>query len=95
MAFSSRTKLIIFILGSIAAIGISSVLQIVYAQESGATVFRRVEIWGLFYRGMIAAFMVGAAVMGVWIYVSYRFRESHKRFRVSDSSTGVKTGGNR
>jgi heme/copper-type cytochrome/quinol oxidase subunit 2 len=95
MAFSSRTKLIIFIVGSLAAIGISSILQIVYAQQTGETVFRRVEIWHLFYRGMVVAFMVGAAVMGVWIYVSYRFRESHKRFRVSDSSAGTRTGGSR
>lgn len=93
MAFSSRTKLMVFILGSIAAIGISSVIQIVYAQESGGTVFRRVEIWALFYRLMIAAFMVGAAVMGVWIYVCVRFRETNKRFKVSGSATENRSGG--
>ncbi len=87
MAFSNRKILMIFILGSMAAIGIESVIQIAYAQDTGISVIRRVEIWALFYRLMIAAFMVGAAVHGVWIYVTWRFRESNKRFNVTDTST--------
>ncbi len=96
MAFSNRKILMIFILGSMTAIGIQSVLQIVYAQDTGISVIRRVEIWALFYRLMIAAFMVGAAVHGIWLYVSWRFRESNKRFNVSDNTTSsatTKTGG--
>jgi hypothetical protein len=98
MAFSNRKVLMIIIFVSMAAIGIQSVLQIVYAQDTGISVIRRVEIWALFYRLMIAAFMVGAAVHGVWMYVSWRFRESNKRFNVSDTTTSSstsKTGGNR
>jgi hypothetical protein len=62
MAFSYHKILMIFILGSMATIGIQSILQIVYAQDTGVSVLRRVEIWALFYRLMVAAFMVGAAV---------------------------------
>jgi heme/copper-type cytochrome/quinol oxidase subunit 2 len=90
MAFSYHKILMIFILGSMAAIGIQSVLQIVYAQDTGVSVLRRVEIWALFYRLMVAAFMVGAAVQGVFIYVTWRFRESNKRYRhLSDTSTST------
>ncbi len=98
MAFSNRKILMIFIFVSMAAIGIQSVIQIVYAQDTGISVLRRVEIWALFYRLMIAAFMVGAAVHGFFIYISWRFRESNKRFNVSDTTTSSstsKTGGNR
>jgi heme/copper-type cytochrome/quinol oxidase subunit 2 len=95
MAFSYRKTLMFFILGSIAMIGIESIIQIVYAQGTENSVIRRVEIWALFYRLMIAAFMVGAAVVGVLVYIIWRFRESNKRFRVSDTTTGSKIGGSR
>jgi hypothetical protein len=42
-------------------------------------VIRRVEIWGLFYRLMVIAFVVGAVVNGTIIYISLRFRESNKK----------------
>ena len=74
-----------------AALGIQSVIQIVQAQEEGGeVVIRRVAIWDLFYRMMVAAFIVGAVVQGVQIYVTWRFRESNKRFKVSDSLGGNK-----
>jgi heme/copper-type cytochrome/quinol oxidase subunit 2 len=95
MAFSYRKTLIFFILGSMAMIGIQSILQIVYAQETGTSVIRRVEIWALFYRLMIAAFMVGAAVVGVVVYIIVRFRESNKRYKVSGTTTGSRIGGGR
>ena len=95
MAFSYRKTLMFFILGSIAMIGIESIIQIVYAQGTETSVIRRVEIWALFYRLMIAAFMVGAAVVGVLVYIIWRFRESNKRYRVSDTTTGSKIGGSR
>ena len=95
MAFSYRKTLMFFILGSIAMIGIESIIQIVYAQGTENSVIRRVEIWALFYRLMIAAFMVGAAVVGVLVFIIWRFRESNKRFRVSDTTTGSKIGGSR
>jgi heme/copper-type cytochrome/quinol oxidase subunit 2 len=89
MAFSSVNKvLLIFIFGSMAVISIESLLQIVYAAEGGETVIRRVEIWGLFYRMMVAAFVVGAVVQGLNVYISWRFRESHPRFKNIDKTGG-------
>ena len=46
---------------------------------SEEAVFRRVEIWGLFYRLMVIAFVVGAVVQGTIIYICLRFRESNKK----------------
>ena len=75
MAFSSVNKImLVFIFSSMAVISIQSILQIVYAAEGGETVIRRVEIWGLFYRMMVAAFIVGAIVQGLNVYISWRFR---------------------
>lgn len=89
MAFSSVNKmLMIFIFSSMVVIGIQSILQIVYAAEGGETVIRRVEIWGLFYRMMVAAFVVGAVVQGLNIYICWRFRESHPRFKNIDTAGG-------
>jgi len=88
MAYSYNKLLMFFIFGSMAAIGIQSVIQIVYAAEGGEAVIRRVEIWGLFYRMMVAAFIVGAVVQGVLIYIAWRFRESNKRFKVKPAQGG-------
>ncbi len=41
----------------------------------------RVEIWALFYRLMVVAFVIGAVVMGTTTYVVWRFRESHPKNR--------------
>lgn len=49
------------------------------AQESDSPIINRVEIWGLFYRGMVVAFTVGAVVMGTIAYVVFRFRESNPK----------------
>ena len=51
------------------------ILDSAFAQEAGQFVNRRVEIWGLFYRLMAAAFVVGAIVQGVMAFVIFRFRE--------------------
>lgn len=89
MAFSSVNKmLLIFIFSSMAVIGIQSLIEIAHAAEGGETVIRRVEIWGLFYRMMVAAFVVGAIVQGLNVYISWRFRESHPRFKNIDNSGG-------
>ena len=56
----------------------------VFAQESQEYVIRRVEIWALFYRLMVAAFVVGAVVQGAIVYVCWRFRESHKQNRIKE-----------
>ena len=89
MAFSSVNKmLLIFIFSSMAVIGIQSIIEIAYAAEGGETVIRRVEIWGLFYRMMVAAFVVGAVVQGLNVYLCWRFRESHPRFKNIDKAGG-------
>ncbi|HET6590949.1 MAG: heme transporter CcmC [Candidatus Nitrosocosmicus sp.] len=90
MAFSSVNKtLLIFILSSLAVIGIESILQMAYAAEGGETVIRRVVIWDLFYRMMIAAFMVGAVVQGLNAYICWHNRESNPRWK-KISNTGGK-----
>ena len=91
MAFSSVNKmLLIFIFSSMAVIGIQSIIEIAYAAEGGEAVIRRVEIWGLFYRMMVAAFIVGAVVQGLNVYISWRFRESHPRFKNINNNSGGK-----
>ncbi len=56
----------------------------VFAQEAEEYVIRRVEIWALFYRLMVAAFVVGAVVQGAIVYICWRFRESHKKNRIRE-----------
>jgi heme/copper-type cytochrome/quinol oxidase subunit 2 len=71
------------ILVVVAPVVVISILSIVvgqaFGQEAQQMINRRVEIWALFYRGMIAAFVVGAAVQGSIIYVGWRFREGNKK----------------
>jgi heme/copper-type cytochrome/quinol oxidase subunit 2 len=52
-------------------------------------VVRRVEIWGLFYRLMVAAFVVGAVVQGSIVYVCWRFRESNPKNRIREPMEGA------
>ena len=60
------------------------------AQQSSASYLdRRVEIWALFYRGMVAAFVVGALVQGSIIYVGWRFREGNKKNKPPASTEGA------
>jgi heme/copper-type cytochrome/quinol oxidase subunit 2 len=83
--------LIFFILTSLTVLGMQSVIQIVQAvEEGGEVVIRRVAIWDLFYRMMVVAFAVGAVVQGVQIYTTWRFRESHPRFKASGNLGGTK-----
>jgi heme/copper-type cytochrome/quinol oxidase subunit 2 len=48
----------------------------------------RIEIWALFYRLMIVAFVIGAVVMGTMTYVVWRFRESHPKNREGITPAG-------
>jgi heme/copper-type cytochrome/quinol oxidase subunit 2 len=64
----------------------------VFAQESTeGYILHRVEIWSLFYRLMVVAFVIGAVVMGSIFYVVWRFRESHPKNR--GDITPAKSGG--
>ena len=47
--------------------------------DNWALLSARVEIWALFYRLMVVAFVIGAVVMGTMTYVIWRFRESHPK----------------
>jgi heme/copper-type cytochrome/quinol oxidase subunit 2 len=72
--------ILLFIFTSILSISFLTVLiNQASAQEAQQMINRRVEIWALFYRGMVAAFVVGAVVQGSIIYVCWRFRESNKK----------------
>ena len=53
-------------------------IQYVFAiEEPGKYLDRRVEIWNLFFRMMVAAFAIGAVVSGTLCWLCWRFRESH------------------
>lgn len=61
-----------------------SFFEEVFAQETKSAegyIYRNVEVWGLFFKLMVAAFIVGAIVQGVILYVCFRYRESHKKNR--------------
>jgi heme/copper-type cytochrome/quinol oxidase subunit 2 len=91
LAYSYSKILIFFILTSLTVLGMQSVIQIAQAvEEGGEVVIRRVAIWDLFYRMMVVAFAVGAVVQGVQIYTTWRFRESHPRFKASGNLGGTK-----
>ena len=82
----SNLGLLLFVVFPLVAVFILSLVVVpAFAQGSSSSqaqqqyLNRRVEIWALFYRGMIAAFVVGAVVQGSIIYVGWRFREGHKK----------------
>jgi heme/copper-type cytochrome/quinol oxidase subunit 2 len=50
-------------------------------QSTERYIIARIEIWALFYRLMVVAFIIGAVVMGTLTYIVWRFRESHPRNR--------------
>jgi heme/copper-type cytochrome/quinol oxidase subunit 2 len=83
MSPRSNIWLILLLFSPLVIIVLSS-FDNVFAQESEEFVIRRVEIWALFYRLMVAAFVVGAVVQGAIVYVCWRFRESHKRNRLRE-----------
>jgi heme/copper-type cytochrome/quinol oxidase subunit 2 len=83
MSPRSNIWLILLLFSPLVVIVLSS-FDNVFAQESEEFVIRRVEIWALFYRLMVAAFVVGAVVQGAIVYVCWRFRESHKQNRLRE-----------
>ena len=91
MALSSRGwGLILVVLAPLIIVSISSiVVGQVFGQEAQQMINRRVEIWALFYRGMVAAFVVGALVQGSIIYVGWRFREGNKKNQPREPMEGA------
>ncbi len=72
----------ILILVTLTALTLLAVDSAAFAQETTERFFSsRVEIWSLFYRLMVIAFVIGAVVMGTVTYVVWRFRESHPKNR--------------
>ena len=58
-------------------------IESAFGSEPGEYVIRQAETWALFYRMMVAAFIVGAVVQGTVLYVCWRYRESHKKNRIN------------
>jgi heme/copper-type cytochrome/quinol oxidase subunit 2 len=87
MTLSSRSwSLILVVLAPLVVVSILSiVVGQAFGQESQQIISRRVEIWALFYRGMVAAFVVGAVVQGSIVYVWWRFREGNKKNQPRES----------
>jgi heme/copper-type cytochrome/quinol oxidase subunit 2 len=72
-----------------------SFFEQVFAQETKSTegyIYRNVEVWGLFFKLMVAAFIVGAIVQGVILYICFRYRESHKKNRFMEKTTDEEMG---
>ena len=72
-----------------------SFFEEVFAQETKSAegyIYRNVEVWGLFFKLMVAAFIVGAVVQGVILYVCFRYRESHKKNRFMEKTTDEEMG---
>lgn len=88
MLSNSAITLLLIPVVAVVLLGIDSA----FAQESTEQyILHRVEIWSLFYRLMVVAFVIGAVVMGTIFYVVWRFRESHPKNR--GDITPAKTGG--
>jgi heme/copper-type cytochrome/quinol oxidase subunit 2 len=85
-------RTVLFAVLPIVAISILSIVVVIaYGQTNNPTqtyVLRRVAIWDLFYRGMVAAFIVGALVQGCIVYVAWRFRESNTKTHPPQESRG-------
>lgn len=79
MVSYSALVLILVLIAVLMHLGINSAA---FAQETTERYLSaRIEIWALFYRLMVVAFVIGAVVMGTMTYVIWRFRESHPKNR--------------
>ena len=73
---------LILILVAVAVLTLLGVDSAAFGQETTQRYLSaRIEIWALFYRLMVVAFVIGAVVMGTMTYVVWRFRESHPKNR--------------
>ena len=79
MVSYSALVLILVLIAVLTLLGVNSAA---FAQETTERYLSaRIEIWSLFYRLMVVAFVIGAVVMGTMTYVIWRFRESHPKNR--------------
>jgi heme/copper-type cytochrome/quinol oxidase subunit 2 len=73
---------LVLILVPVAVLALLGIDSAAFGQETTERYLSaRVEIWALFYRLMVVAFVIGAVVMGTMTYVAWRFRESHPKNR--------------
>ena len=84
MSPRSNIWLLLLLFSPVVLVILSSFDNVFAQEEAQQFVERRVEIWALFYRLMVAAFVVGAVVQGAIVYVCWRFRESNKKNRIKE-----------
>ncbi len=73
---------LVLILVSVAMLTLLGVNSAAFGQETTERYLSaRIEIWALFFRLMVVAFVIGAVVMGTMTYVVWRFRESNPKNR--------------
>lgn len=93
MVSKPRGWMLIILFSPLVAILVIGILNFNNASAAGDQnpeqyVIRRVDIWGLFYRLMAAAFVVGSVVQGCIVYVCWRFGESNPKNRVREPLEG-------
>ena len=49
------------------------------AESAGEYIDRKAEIWNLFFRLMVVAFVVGGVIAGTMVWQVWRFRESNTK----------------
>ena len=89
MKAKSNGLMLILMFSPVVGLMLFSLIDSAFAQSSEEYVVRRVEIWGLFYRLMVVAFVVGAVVQGSIVYVCWRFGESNPKNRPREPFEGV------
>ena len=64
----------------IATLFIIPTVSLAFAVEStGEYIDRKAEIWKLFFRLMVVAFVVGGVIAGTMVWQVWRFRESNPK----------------
>ncbi|MEM0030159.1 MAG: hypothetical protein QW572_04660 [Candidatus Nitrosocaldus sp.] len=71
------------LVAAVAVLTMFSTVGMVYAQEE--VVDRSALAWGLFYKMMTAAFIVGAIVQGILVYIIFKFKEKKVKARAEVS----------
>jgi heme/copper-type cytochrome/quinol oxidase subunit 2 len=90
MKAKSNGLMLILMFSPVVGLMLFSLIDSTFAQSSEEVIVRRVEIWGLFYRLMVVAFVVGSVVQGVIVYICWRFGESNPKNRPREPFEGVR-----
>ncbi|SVC25894.1 uncharacterized protein METZ01_LOCUS278748, partial [marine metagenome] len=54
------------------------------AETAGEYIDRKAEIWNLFFRLMVVAFVVGGVIAGTMVWQVWRFRESNPKSKPTE-----------